>query len=113
MPAVIWSVVHWLLNTAGFYLAFFAFDIHVSFAGALLVQTMIAFGVAAPSTPGYFGVFELVTAAALALFGVPASLGIAYGVTYHITTFLPIVLLGFWSLARTGLHLRDVRAPTP
>jgi uncharacterized protein (TIRG00374 family) len=113
IPAVFWSLVHWLLNAASLYIAFFAFDIHVAFAGALLVQTVIAFGVAAPSTPGYFGVFELVTAAALALFGVPASLGVAYGVTYHITTFIPIVLLGFWSLARTGLHLREVRSETP
>jgi uncharacterized protein (TIRG00374 family) len=113
IPAVFWSIAHWLVNGAAFYVAFFAFDIHVDFAGALLVQTLIAFGVAAPSTPGYFGVFELVTAAALALFGVPASLGVAYGVTYHITTFVPIVLLGLGSLARTGLHLREVRSPAP
>lgn len=112
VPAVAWSIAHWLLNAAAFYVAFFAFDIHVGFAGALLVQTVIAFGVAAPSTPGYFGVFELVTAAALALFSVPAGLGVAYGVTYHITTFLPIVLLGFWSLARTGFQLREVRSAT-
>lgn len=113
IPAVAWSIVHWLLNASAFYVAFFAFDIRVDFAGALLVQTLLAFGVAAPSTPGYFGVFELVTAAALALFGVPASLGVAYGVTYHITTFIPIVLLGFLSLARTGLHLREVRSAPP
>lgn len=112
VPAVFWSIVHWLLNGFAFYIAFFAFDIRVDFAGALLMQTLLAFGVAAPSTPGYFGVFELVTAAALALFGVPASLGVAYGATYHITTFIPIVLLGLWSMARTGLHLREVR-PAP
>ena len=113
IPAVVWSIAHWLLNASAFYVAFFAFDIKVDFAGALLVQTLLAFGVAAPSTPGYFGVFELVTAAALALFAVPASLGVAYGVTYHITTFIPIVLLGLWSLARTGLHLREVRSAPP
>jgi uncharacterized protein (TIRG00374 family) len=112
-PAVLWSAGHWLLNASSFYVAFFAFDIRVGFAGALLVQTLLAFGVAAPSTPGYFGVFELVTAAALALFAVPASLGVAYGVTYHIATFLPIVLLGLGSLARTGLRLREVRAAAP
>ncbi len=110
LPAASWSIAHWLLNAASFYVAFFAFDIRVDFAGALLVQTLLAFGVAAPSTPGYFGVFELVAAAALALFGVSASLGVAYGVTYHVATFLPIVLLGLWSLARTGLRVREARA---
>jgi hypothetical protein len=28
---------------------------------------------------------------------------------YHATTFLPIVLLGFWSLLRTPLAFRDLR----
>ena len=80
--------------------------------GALLLQSLLAFGIAAPSTPGYFGVFEAVAAAVLSLFGVPTAVGFAYGITYHITTFIPITLLGLWSLARTGLHLRDVRQVT-
>lgn len=105
--AVGWSVVLWLVNAASFYVAFAAFGIEVSFTGALLLQSLLAFGVAAPSTPGYFGVFEFVAAAALALFGVPRDIGVAYGITYHVTTFAPIVLLGLWSLASTGLHVRD------
>lgn len=107
--AVFWSIAHWLLNAAAFFVAFTAFDIHVGFAGALLVQSLVAFGIAAPSTPGYFGVFELFVAAGLALFQVPPDLGVAYGITYHVTTFVPITLLGLWSLARTGLHVRDAR----
>ncbi len=107
VTAVLWSAVLWLVGSASFYVAFAAFGIRVDFAGALLVQSLLAFGVAAPSTPGYFGVFEVVVAASLGLFGVPKELGVAYGITYHITTFLPIVLLGLWSLARTGLHVRD------
>jgi uncharacterized protein (TIRG00374 family) len=105
--AIFWSVVHWVVGAAAFYIAFAAFGIQVDFAGALLVQSLLAFGIAAPSTPGYFGVFEFVVAAALALFGVPKDLGVAYGITFHITTFIPIVILGLWSLARTGLHVRD------
>jgi uncharacterized protein (TIRG00374 family) len=105
--AVLWSAGLWLLNAYSFYIAFAAFGITVGYSGALLVQTLIAFGVAAPSTPGYFGVFEFVTSAALGLFGVPTAVGFAYGVTYHITTFAPITLLGLASLVRTGLHVRD------
>jgi uncharacterized membrane protein YbhN (UPF0104 family) len=76
----------------------------------MLVQSLLAFGVAAPSSPGYFGIFEVVTAAALGLFGIPAALGIAYGITYHITTFIPITLLGLFSLLRTGLHVHEAAA---
>ena len=108
--AVAWSIVHWLIGGLSFYVAFAAFGIEVGFAGALLVQSIIAFGLAAQLTPGYFGQFELVTAAALALFGVPNDLGLAYALTYHITTFIPVILLGLWSMSRTGLHLRDAKA---
>lgn len=109
LGAVVWSLAHWLLNAAAFYVAFAAFGIDVGFVGALLLQSLLAFGIAAPSTPGYFGVFEAVAAAVLSLFGVPTAVGFAYGITYHIATFIPITLLGLWSLARTGLHVRDVR----
>lgn len=105
--AVLGSLVVWLVNALSFYIAFAAFGIQVDFAGALLVQSLLAFGVAAPSSPGYFGIFELVVAASLALFGVPKDIGVAYGITYHITTFIPITLLGLYSLVRTGLHVKD------
>jgi len=108
--AVFWSVVIWLVGSASFYVAFAAFDIPVGFAGGMLVQSLLAFGVAAPSSPGYFGIFEVVTAAALGLFGIPTALGIAYGITYHITTFIPITLLGLFSLLRTGLHVHEAAA---
>lgn len=108
--AVCWSIVLWLLGGLGFYIGFAAFGIEVGFAGALLVQSLLAFGVAAQLTPGFFGQFELLVAAGLALFGVPNDLAIAYALTYHITTFFPIVLLGLVSLSRTGLHVRDAKA---
>jgi glycosyltransferase 2 family protein len=111
--AVFWSIALWLLNALSFYIAFAAFGIQVGFAGALLVQSLLTFGIAAPSTPGYFGIFELVVAAALALFSVPADVGVAYGITYHITTFIPITLLGLWSLARTGLSVREATRAAP
>jgi glycosyltransferase 2 family protein len=110
--AVLWSVVHWLVNAASFYIAFAAFGIEVGFAGALLLQGLLTLAIAAPSTPGFFGVFELVVAAGLALFGVRADVGVAYGITYHLTTFVPITLLGLWSLARTGLSVREAREAT-
>lgn len=110
LAAVSWSLVLWLVNAASFFVAFAAFGIQVDFAGALLLQALLAFGVAPPQAPGYFGIFELVVAAGLALFGVPAALAVAYGATYHITTFFPIVVLGLWSLARTGLTVREAKA---
>jgi len=96
--------VLWIKNAAAFAICFRAFGLHVPLEAALLLQGIIGFGVAIPSTPAYGGVFEAATLLTLRLYGVDSSLAIAYALTYHLTTFVPITLLGLWSLSR--LHLR-------
>ncbi len=108
---ILWSLVHWLVNGVSFYIAFQAFDIPVSFTGAILMQGLLAFGVSVPSTPGFIGPFEAAIVAALALYGVPSDRSFSYAIGYHVTTFLPITLLGLWSLSRTPFGLRDLRRP--
>lgn len=111
---VAWSLVLWLVNALAFYVAFRAFDIPAGFSAALLLQGVVVFGIAVPSTPGYVGVFESAIKAVLLLFAVAPDRAVAYAVTYHVTTFLPIVLLGAWSLLSTSMTLRDLRgAPSP
>ncbi len=46
----------------------------------------------------------------LQLYGVDSSLAVSYALTYHLTTFLPITLLGLWSLSRLHLRLGELRA---
>ncbi len=107
---VLWSLALWLTNAAAFAVCFRAFGIHVPAEAALLLQGIIGFGVAVPSTPGYIGVFETATLLTLSVYGVDPSLAASYGLTYHLTTFLPITLLGLWSLSRLHLGLRDLSA---
>jgi uncharacterized protein (TIRG00374 family) len=98
---ILWSLALWLLNGWAFYLGFAAFDIPVSYGGALLMQGLLALGISVPSTPGFFGPFEAVIVAVLALYGIPGSLAFSYALTFHVTTLVPITLLGLWSLTRT------------
>ena len=104
----LWSLVVWGLNGLSFLLCFVAFDLAVPWPGAYTLQSLIGFGVAAPSAPGFFGVFEAVTKATLALYSVPLSVAVSYALAYHLFTFVPITLLGLWSLSRAHLHLRDL-----
>jgi hypothetical protein len=106
---ILWSFVVWGVSALSFYMMFSAFGIEVDFSGALLMQGLIMFGIALPSTPGYVGAFELPIIAVLALYDVPQSLAAAYALTYHVTTFLPITLLGAWSVFRTNLGLTAFR----
>ncbi len=106
---IAWSVIIWLVNASSFWVMMRAFHLPVGFAGVLLLQGVLVLGVAAPTTPGYVGVFEAVIKAVLLLFAVSPDRAVAYAVTYHITTFLPIVLLGAWSLMRTSLTFATLR----
>ena len=107
---VAWSLAVWLLNAAAFALCFRAFGLDLPLEAALLLQGMIGFGVALPSTPGFVGVFEAATRVTLAVYGVDASLALSYALTYHLTTFVPITVLGLWSLSRLHLRLAELRA---
>ncbi|MDQ3138563.1 MAG: flippase-like domain-containing protein, partial [Gemmatimonadota bacterium] len=106
---IFWSLVLWLTNALAFYVGFKAFGIPVGFSGALLVQGVVVFGIAVQLTPGFVGQFEAAIVAALALFLVPKDLASSYAIAFHLTTFLPIILLGAWSLARTPVALSDLR----
>jgi len=104
-----WSFLLWGISAVSFLVMFQAFDIPVNLSGALLMQGLIMFGIALPSTPGYVGAFELPIIAVLTLYMVDKNLAAAYALTYHVTTFVPITLLGAWSVARTNLGLRAFR----
>jgi uncharacterized protein (TIRG00374 family) len=106
---VFWSLVLWLVNALGFYVGFSAFDIPVSYTGALLLQGLLVLGISIPSTPGFFGPFEAVIVAALALYGIPGSLAFSYAIAFHVTTFVPITVLGLWSTARSPEGFRMLR----
>ena len=109
LGVIAWAVLIWTVNAFSFQAAFVAFDIPAGYATALLLQGVLVFGIAVPSTPGYVGVFEGAIKAVLLVFGVASDRAVAYAVAYHIATFFPIVLLGAWSLASTSVSLRDLR----
>jgi uncharacterized protein (TIRG00374 family) len=110
---VCWSFVLWTVNALAFFVAFGAFDIPVSYWGALLMQGLLVLGISIPSTPGFFGPFEAVIVAVLALYRIPHDQAFSYAVSYHITSFLPITMLGLWSLARTPGGFRRLRTQEP
>lgn len=110
LGVALWSISLWLLNGLSFYVMFLAFDIPVDFAGALIMQGVLAIGISVPSAPGYVGVFEAAIKLVLVtLYGVSVDVALAYALTYHLTTFIPITLLGLWSVARTGLNFKGLR----
>jgi len=106
-----WSLVLWLVNGLSFAVCFRAFSLPVPWEGAFLLQGLIGFGVALPSSPGFFGPFEAVTRATLGLYGITPDSAVSYAVGYHIGGFIPITLLGLHALSRSHVHLAELRQP--
>jgi uncharacterized protein (TIRG00374 family) len=104
-----WTMLHWIVNAAAMWCGFRAVGIETSLLSAFVVQGLLAIGVAAPSSPGFFGVFEYVAKISLALYGVSENDAIAWGFGYHILTFIPITLLGLYYFGRLDLRFGDLR----
>lgn len=104
-----WSLVHWLWGGLAFFIAMAAFNIWApGFAGALFVQGVVAFVVALPSAPGFFGPFEAGARLALSPFGIAPDTQVAYAIGFHITSFFPVTLIGLWYVWRLGFSWREV-----
>ncbi|HJU66573.1 MAG TPA: lysylphosphatidylglycerol synthase transmembrane domain-containing protein [Gemmatimonadaceae bacterium] len=105
----LWTMAHWLTNGFAFWIAFRAVGIDAPFSAALVLQGIVAIGVAIPSAPGFFGVFEAFGTAGLAIYGISASLAVTWAIGFHIVSYIPITLLGGYYFARLGLHFRELR----
>ena len=103
-----WTVLHWIVNGLAFWLGFRALDIAAPLSAAFFLQGLIAIGVAIPSSPGFFGPFEIASKAGLALYGVPAEQAVSWAIGFHILSFIPITLIGAWYFSRLHLHVSDL-----
>jgi glycosyltransferase 2 family protein len=105
--ALVWSFVFWGWNAVSFWLAMHAFGIEAGYGTALFVQGVVAFGVAVPSAPGFFGTFHAAVMVALGeVFGVADGTTLAFAFGYHLGGFIPVTVLGVWYAARMGLSMR-------
>jgi uncharacterized protein (TIRG00374 family) len=105
-----WTVVHWLCNAFAFWLGFKALGIDAPFSATLLIQGLIAIAVAAPSGPGFFGLFESAAIIGLTFYGVDRTFAISWGLGFHILSWIPIVVFGAMYVTRMKLSIADMRA---
>ncbi len=104
-----WALVHWLVNALAFWIGFKAVGIDVPFSAANFLQGIIAIGVALPSSPGFFGVFEAAAKVGLEVYGVTGGRAISWAIGFHVLSFIPITLIGLYYFARLGLHFSDFK----
>jgi uncharacterized protein (TIRG00374 family) len=103
-----WTLAHWLLQPFAFWLGLRAFGITVSWSALLFLQAVIVAGVSIPSSPGFFGTFELAAQIALGFYGVSKETAVTWAIAFHVVAFIPITVFGGYYLARLGIKLSDL-----
>ena len=97
------SVLHWALMAGMIWLCFASFGVRLPAAAGAVVNGVIAFGVLAPSTPGFFGVVQVCFRAGAAPFGVSAADALSASIFYQVTQWVPVTLAGAVCAAKAGL----------
>jgi conserved hypothetical protein len=103
-----WTLLHWLVQPVAFWLGLVAVGVHVPWSATLFVQGLIVVGVALPSAPGFFGMFEIMAIAGLGLYGVDKSDAATWALVFHVTSLIPITLIGGYYFARMGLTMNAI-----
>jgi uncharacterized protein (TIRG00374 family) len=106
----LWTVLHWLTNALGWWISMKAVGIEVPFSSTLLLQALVALGVAVPAAPGFFGLFEKVAIMGLAIYGVTQGMATSWAIGFHILSFIPITVIGGYYFLRMGVNLKEIQS---
>jgi uncharacterized protein (TIRG00374 family) len=104
-----WAFALWVTQAVAFWLAMKAINIDVPFSAAVFVQGIIVLAVVLPAMPGNFTTFEAAAVLGLGVFGINQNLALAWALTFHLLSLIPITLIGLYYLARSGMNLGELR----
>lgn len=76
---------------------------------ALTLGVVVALAVAAPSAPGFIGVYQAGCIASFALFGLSIEAGTAYAILSHVYQYIFFCLYGVYYLMHGNVSLADLR----
>jgi uncharacterized protein (TIRG00374 family) len=113
------SLILWFNLSLAVYLLFLAFHFPLPYAAACFITVAIALAVVIPQAPGYLGVFQNVIEVTLALWtsaelfqhsgNTILSQDIkAFAIVFWGVSFVPVTVLGLWSLRKAGLSLGQI-----
>jgi uncharacterized protein (TIRG00374 family) len=101
------TLLVWVLETVKYWLVSFAFDLHLSYVGILLMGGVVNLLTALPSLPGYIGTFEA-GIKILERIGAPSGQAGSYILVLHAILLVPVTLLGLVFMAREGVRWAEV-----
>lgn len=109
LKVVLLSLAVWSSGYAIFHFFFYLCRMEPDWWVSVTVSVILALAVAAPSAPGFLGVYQTACIAAFALFGRNQELAVAYSIVAHVYQYILFVLYGLYVLARDNLKLSELR----
>ncbi|NMB56304.1 MAG: flippase-like domain-containing protein [Leptolinea sp.] len=108
LAAVFWISVSWIIGVINYYVVILSINPSAPIWWGVLIDSILAMGIAIPSAPAALGVFEASLVAALSLVGVDATIALAYAVVMHFIQFAVTGILGMIGLIKTGRSLGSI-----
>ena len=105
LTAVVWGSCYLL-----FYTFLFAFPLTPTVLAGVAVAVITALAVAAPSAPGFIGVYQAGCIIALKAFGVSEEMAAAYGIITHLFHYAVTIGYGVILLNRYNMRMKDLQA---
>ncbi len=107
---VAWSLIVWIFAAVLNWTIMPAMGLTLGLDAATLVLVVTALVVIVPSSPGYFGIFHVVTRTTLEqVYGASPTDALAYAVVLHAFVYLNLIALGLFFIWREGLNLGQLR----
>jgi glycosyltransferase 2 family protein len=108
LRAIGWMTINWLVTIVQYFIVISAFISDPELLMAAFTLAVGVLGIAAPSSPGAVGVYELAIVGALALFSINASVALAIAFTLHFIAYSTTGVLGVYALVSDGETLLGI-----
>jgi uncharacterized protein (TIRG00374 family) len=108
LTAVFWIAISWVIGVLNYYVIVLSIKPDAPIWWGILLDSVLAMGIAIPSAPAALGVFEASLVGALALVGIDSTFALAYAVVMHFIQFIVTGILGMIGLMKEGRSLGSI-----
>ncbi len=102
---ILYSILLWGSIFLLFYLFLLMVNIPPSFLLAVSISVVVALAIAAPSAPGFLGVFQVGCIGGFAIFGIDQEIAVTYSIVNHLFQFVLVIGYGAFLLLKYNLNL--------
>lgn len=103
------TLLFFALQAFSFWFIMVAYHLDFSFWVGTAVFLIVYFGTSLPNAPANVGAYQFFCVLGLRLFGVDKTLATGFSIVVFILLTVPLIVLGFFAMAQSGLSIRSLR----